>query len=67
MRPCLIKEKKKKKKEEEEEEEEGAGEMDGSVVKNIDYSSRVPEFNSQRPHGGSHPFEIGSDTLFWCV
>ena len=26
-----------------------------------------PEFNSQQPHGGSQPFVMGSDALFWCV
>jgi len=41
------------------------GWRDGSVVK--DSSSRGPEFNSQQPHGGSHPSVVGSDTLFWCV
>ena len=33
----------------------GAGELDGSVVKSTDCSSRGPEFNSQQPHGGSQP------------
>ena len=40
---------------------------DGSAVKSIDCSSRGPEFNSQQPHGGSQPFVMGSDALFWCV
>jgi hypothetical protein len=31
------------------------GWRDGSVVKNTDCSSKGPEFNSQQPHGGSHP------------
>jgi hypothetical protein len=43
------------------------GWRDGSVVKNTDSSSRGPEFNSQQLHGGSQPFIMGSDTLFWCV
>ena len=25
------------------------------------------EFNSQQQHGGSQPFVMGSDALFWCV
>jgi hypothetical protein len=29
--------------------------------------SWAPEFNSQQPHGGSQPFVMGSDALFWCV
>jgi hypothetical protein len=37
------------------------------VVKSTDCSSRVPEFNSQQPHGGSQPSVMGSDALFWCV
>jgi hypothetical protein len=40
---------------------------DGSVVKTTDCLSRGSEFNSQQPHGGSHPSEMGSDALFWCV
>jgi hypothetical protein len=28
---------------------------DGSAVKSTDCSSRGPEFNSQKPHGGSQP------------
>ena len=43
----------------------GAG-RDGSAVKSTDYSSRGPEFNSQRPHG-SQPSVMESDALFWCV
>ena len=31
------------------------GWRDGSVVKNTVCSSRGPEFNSQKPHGGSQP------------
>jgi len=42
-----------------------AGEM--ALVKSTDCSSRGPEFNSQQPHGGSQPFVMGSDALFWCV
>jgi hypothetical protein len=26
---------------------------------------RGPEFNSQQPHGGSQPFVMRSDALFW--
>jgi hypothetical protein len=40
---------------------------DGSVVKRTDCSSRGPEFNSQKPRGGSQPSIMGSDALFWCV
>jgi hypothetical protein len=43
------------------------GWRDGSAVKSTDCSSRGPEFNSQQPHDGSQPSEIGSDALFWCV
>jgi hypothetical protein len=28
---------------------------------------RGPEFNSQQPHGGSQPFVIRADALFWNV
>ena len=38
---------------------------DGSEVKDIDCSSRDPEFNSQHPHGGSQPSIMRSDALFW--
>jgi hypothetical protein len=31
------------------------GWTDDSVVKSTDCSSRGPEFNSQKPHGGSQP------------
>ena len=34
---------------------------DGSEVKNIECSSRVPEFNSQKPYGCSQPSAMGSD------
>jgi hypothetical protein len=37
------------------------------VVKSTDCSSKGPEFNSQQPHGGSQPYVMGSDALFWCV
>ena len=43
------------------------GWRDGSAVKSTDYSSRVPEFKSQQPHGGSQPSVMRSDALFWCV
>jgi hypothetical protein len=42
------------------------GWRDDSTVKSTDCSSRGPEFNSQKPHGGSQPSVIGSDALFWC-
>ncbi|XP_038942568.1 sperm axonemal maintenance protein CFAP97D1 isoform X2 [Rattus norvegicus] len=29
--------------------------------------NRGPEFDSQQPHGGSQPFVMGSDALFWCI
>jgi hypothetical protein len=40
---------------------------DGLVVKSTDCSPRSAEFNSQQPHGGSHPPVMGSDALFWCL
>jgi hypothetical protein len=43
------------------------GWRDGSVVKSTECSSEGPEFKSQQPHGGSQPFIMRSDTLFWCV
>jgi hypothetical protein len=43
------------------------GWRDGSVVKNTGFSSRCSEFNSQYPHGGSHPSVTESDSLFWYV
>jgi hypothetical protein len=52
--------------------EEG-GWRDGSMVKSTDCSFRSPEFNSQKPHGGSQPSVMrsdtlmGSDALFLCV
>jgi hypothetical protein len=42
------------------------GKKDGSVVKSTYCSSRGPEFNSQKPHGGSQPSVMGSEALFWC-
>jgi hypothetical protein len=30
-------------------------------------SSKGPEFISQQSHGGSQPFVMDSDALFWCV
>ena len=33
----------------------------------IGCSSRGPEFNSQKLHGGSQPSIVGSDALFWCT
>ena len=32
----------------------------GSAIKSTDCSSRGPEFNSQKPHGGSQPSVMGS-------
>jgi hypothetical protein len=43
------------------------GWRDGSVVKSTDCSPSGPEFNSQQLHGGSQPFVMGSDALFWSV
>jgi hypothetical protein len=40
---------------------------DGSAVKSTGCSSRGPEFNSQKLHGGSQLSVTGSDGLFWCV
>ena len=34
-------------------------------VQSTVYSSKGPEFNSQQPYGGSQPFEMRSDALFW--
>jgi hypothetical protein len=42
-------------------------EIDGSVIKSTDCSSRGSEFNSQQPHGGSQPSAMGSDALFRYV
>jgi hypothetical protein len=36
-----------------------------SSFKSTVYSSRGPEFKSQKPHGGSQPSAMGSDALFW--
>jgi hypothetical protein len=43
------------------------GWRDASVVKSTDCSPRGPAFNSQQPHGGSHPYVMGSDAFFWHV
>jgi hypothetical protein len=43
------------------------GWRDGSVVRSTGCSSRGPEFNFHQPHGGSQPFVMGSNVLFWCV
>ena len=43
------------------------GWRDSSAGKSTDCSSRGPEFNSQKPHGGSRPLVMGSDALFWCA
>jgi hypothetical protein len=45
----------------------GRGWRDGSAVKSTDCSSIGPEFKSQQLHGGSQPFIMRSDALFWCV
>jgi hypothetical protein len=41
------------------------GWRDGSAVRSTGCSSRVSEFNSQHPHGGSQPSVTGSDALSW--
>jgi hypothetical protein len=41
------------------------GRRDGSVVKSPDCSSKGHEFNSQQAHGGSQPFVVVFDALFW--
>ena len=41
------------------------GWRDGSAVKSTDCSSRGPEFNSQKPHGGSQPSVMRSWALSW--
>jgi hypothetical protein len=43
------------------------GWRDGSAVNSTDCSSRGTEFNSQQPHGGSQPYVMKSNALFWCV
>jgi hypothetical protein len=43
------------------------GRRDGSAVKSVDWFSRDPKFNSRQLHGGSQPFVMGSDALFWGV
>jgi len=43
------------------------GWRDSSVVKSTDWSSRGPEFNSHKPHGGSQPSAMRSGALFWYV
>jgi hypothetical protein len=40
------------------------GWRDGSEVKSTACSSRDPEFNPHKLHGGSQPSVTGSDTLF---
>ena len=37
------------------------GWIDGLALKSTDCFSRHPEFNSQQPHDGTQPSEIGSD------
>jgi hypothetical protein len=44
-----------------------SGWRDGSAAKSTDCSSEGPEFKFQQPHGGSQPFVMRSDALFWCV
>jgi hypothetical protein len=43
------------------------GWRDGSAVKITDCSSEGPEFKFQQPHGGSQPYIMRSDALFWGV
>jgi hypothetical protein len=43
---------------------EAMGWRDGSAGKSTDYSSKGPEFKSQKPHGGSQPPVLRSDALF---
>jgi hypothetical protein len=45
----------------------GAGEMDGSAVKNANCFSEGREFKSQQLHDGSQPSVMRSDALFWDV
>jgi hypothetical protein len=44
--------------------EASGGWRDGSVVRSTNCSFRGPEFNSQKPHGGSKLSVMGSDALF---
>jgi hypothetical protein len=43
------------------------GWRDGSGVESTDCSSKDLKFKSQQPHGGSQPFAMRSNALFWCV
>ena len=45
---------------------EGAGEM-AKRLRALTSLARGPEFNSQKPLGGSQPSVMGSSALFWCV
>jgi hypothetical protein len=44
----------------------GAGEM-AQRLRALTALLEVLSSNSQQPHGGSQPFVMGSDVLFWCV
>jgi hypothetical protein len=46
--------------------QKGAGEM-AQWVRAPDCSSKGLKFKSQQPHGGSQPFVMRSDSLFWGV
>jgi hypothetical protein len=43
------------------------GWRDGSAANSTDCSAKGPVFNSQQPHGGSHPSVMRSDTVLWYV
>jgi hypothetical protein len=63
--PVLKKERKRKRKKKKEKKSKtkswALGWRNGLVIKSTDCSSRGPEFNSQHPHGGSHPSVMGTD------
>jgi hypothetical protein len=44
----------------------GAGEM-AQWLRALTALPEVLSSNSQQPYGGSQPYVIGSDALFWCV
>jgi hypothetical protein len=44
-----------------------SGWRDVSVIKNSDYSSRGPGFNSQQAHGGPQPYVMGFNALLGCL
>jgi hypothetical protein len=43
------------------------GWQDGLAGKSTNYSSKGPEFKSQKPYDVSQPPVMRSDALFWCV